>query len=256
MANWDDVVSNRKEFPDDLTIKLADGVEVPLGTIRSGYMKDADYRAKTTAVARQKEELERTWTERAQALQEAESHLMNLARDVVAGRPDMSKQEIQEELTSNPEISKLSAELAEMKKVMQPMAQALLDLDNRWKKSQYDAQVSAHRQKLSELKAADPELNEEELIAWAKENYTPRLDVAYKAWKHDDLVKREVAKAREAAFKEGMDKGREEALMPPALPLQGAGTKTDDTPRPRNIDEAFDAAARDPEIMNILMGRG
>jgi hypothetical protein len=256
MSNWDEIIANSKEFPNDTTVKLANGTEISLGTIRSGYLKDKDYREKTTALARQKDELERQWTERVQALQEAEAHLMGLARDIVQNKPaGVPRQEIQEDVAADPEVRRLATQIDEMKKVMEPMARALVDMDKRWQEAQKASLVTAHRETLAKLKEKDPDLDETALISWAKEHYVPRLDVAYTAMKHDELLKREVERAKTTAFEEGKKTGREEALMPPTLPTQGAGIPAGDSPRPKNIDDAFEMAKRDPEILSILMGR-
>lgn len=256
MATWDEIVSDRTTFPDTTQIKLADGTEVPLGQIRSGYMKDADYRQKTSSLARQKEEMDRAWTERITALQEGEAHLVNLAKEVMRQNPGMTRQEAVEEVNLDPAVKQLKGELAELKKVMGPMANALTELDKRWKDSQRAFVVSQHKQKLDEIVAKDPDVNPVELAEWARDNMTPRLDVAYVAKNHDRLVQKAVAEAREKALTEGYERGKVEALMPPALPIHGADVKASDTPAPKNMNDAVNQASRDPEILAILAGRG
>lgn len=256
MATWDEIVSDKTTYPDSVTVKLADGVEIPLGQLRSSSMKDADYRRKTAELARQKEDMERQWNDRVTALQEGEAHLVNLARDLMSRNPGMTRQEAVEEVSTDPAVAKLRGELAEIKKVMEPMARALTEMDNRWKESQRAFVVAQHRQKLAELKQKDPDLDEMELASWAKENLTPRLDVAYLAKNHEKLVQKAVAEAREKALTEGYERGKTEALMPPALPIHGADVKADPNAiRPKDLTEAVNLASRDPEIMGIFAGR-
>lgn len=256
MATWDEIVSDKTTYPDNVTVKLADGVEIPLGQLRSSSMKDSDYRQKTAALARQKEEMDRKWTEQVTALQEGEAYLVSMAKDLMARNPGMTRQEAQEEVSTDPAVAKLRSELAEIKKVMEPMARALTDMDQRWKDGQRASVVAQHRQKLAELKQKDPDLDEMDLAQWAKDNMTPRLDVAYLAKNHEKLVEKARAAAREEALKEGYERGKTEALMPPALPIYGADVKADpNAVKFKNLSEAANHAARDPEIMGIFAGR-
>src|SRR5262245_60689188 len=119
-------------------------------------MKDADYRRKTADLSRQREDLERQWNERVTALQEGEAHLVNLAKELMSRNPGMSRQEAVEEVSTDPSVRQLRGEIAEMKKVMEPMARALTEMDNRWKESQRNLVVAQHRHKLAELKTKDP----------------------------------------------------------------------------------------------------
>lgn len=254
MPRFDDIVANREQYPDETQITLPDGTPVTLGDIRAGYMKDADYRRKTSELAQQRRELEQFAALRAQELQAAEQRLVELAAQVVAGQrqPEADaaapSEEMEEEET-DPRIKRLRDELGTIKQVLDPLAQAVIGMDQRMRQSALAYLAQQHRQVLQRLKQEDPDLNEQELIAFARQRMIPRLDDAYRLYRFDKLVERRAAEAKELGLKEGYQKAKTES---PLLPLRRGMTPPAE--KPKSLEEAFQQAARDPEVVGPLLG--
>src|SRR5437899_2075242 len=83
MPSLTEILDDKKGFPDDRKITLADGVETTLGELRGGYMKERDYRQKTQAVAEERRTLDQERQKFEQDKQEAEAKLSELLKQVV-----------------------------------------------------------------------------------------------------------------------------------------------------------------------------
>lgn len=251
---WEDVISDRSLYPDDTVLKLADGTEVRLGDVRPSHMKDADYRQKTALLARQREEFESQAVQRMQAIQEGEAQLRAIATELVRQNPGMSKTEVAEELSSDPEVKRLKNEIAELKTVVKPLADYITNFDANSKKARQDYVVNEHRKALIDLKAKDPSLDEAGLVQFAKDNFVPNLRLAYDLMNKDKIIESRVKEAKEVAYKEAYEKAKVEAAVPSALPMRFI-TAPKVEGAPKNMREAMDKALRDPEVMNPLLGR-
>jgi hypothetical protein len=251
VPTFDELIADKKTYPDDTKVTMADGVEVTLGHLRGGYLKDADYRRKTADLARQREEFDRDRTEREQALQDAETRLQELAKQVVGAHPEKTRDEVADILAQDPVAQRLVARLEQLEGAFKPLAEAVVSLDNRLKQDAMANMVNQHRRALAYLKEKDSELNEEELIRYAKSRQIPRLDDAYRLMKHDDLLAAERKKATEEADKKGYERAKRE-LSAPQIPVRRLTQSAPDAPK--NLDEALDRAVRDEEVVGPLMG--
>jgi hypothetical protein len=248
----DDIINDTKTYPDETTIRLADGVETTLKDLRAGYLKDADYRRKTADVARQRTELDQARLRHTQEVQEAEARLQQLAGQIIQQQgPNAQPDEVIEAIRSNPVARRLAEEVDQLKALVAPLARSVLEIDNRFKNNQLQALTNQHRVVLHAIKQQDPGLNEQELIQFAKDNYVPRLDLAYKLMTYEKAVEGKVAEAREKASKEGYERGRREAAAP-VIPLR---TTPQPAPgAPATLDEAVNKALADPEVIGPLVG--
>lgn len=251
MPTFDDLIADKKTYPDDTKITMADGVEVTLGTLRGGFMKDADYRRKTADLSRQREEFTRERTEKEAALQEAEARLQELARQVVGANPHATRDEVADILAQDPVAQKLVSRIEQQETVLKTLAEAVVNMDNRLKQSAMQQYVTQHRKALEHLKKQDPDLNEDDLINFAKTRQIPRLDDAYRLMKHDDLLAAERKKAAEEAEKRAYEKAKRE-LTAPQIPVRRAPQVAPDAPK--SLDEALDRAMRDEEVVGPLLG--
>lgn len=259
MPTLAEIIDNKKDFPDDRKITLADGVETTLGELRGGYMKERDYRQKTAEVAREREAFAAEKSRFEADKTEAEAKLNDLIQQVVTrGAPkEQQKAEWEQYLERDPvsrhlmeQLQATNAAIAELKKDYgarnEEFKTAL--------KNQQDAFiVDQHRRALATLKAKDPELNETELIQYCKDNSIPRLDLGYRLFTEDKRMTSEVSKAKETAAKEGYEKAKRE-LAQPMLPQRRIAEPLGKE-QPTNFEEAANAALRDPEILATMEGR-
>lgn len=252
MASLQELLGDRNSYPDDTKLTLAGGVETTLGEVRKGYMMESDYRRKTTTVAEQKRMLDSERQQFEAARLDAEQKLENLAASLLKREPNASRDELAEELEANPvakalagEIKKLNAEIAEIKRTTG-------EIGNEIVQSRQQAMVNEHRKVLADLKRQDPSLNEADLVAFAKANYVPRLDLAYKLLTADDKIAKAAKEAAEKARQEGIEEGKRLAVAP-TLPSRArllAPEQSKDSPQ--DFDSAADAALKDPEIIGLL----
>ena len=85
---------------DDHLVRLGDGVEVPLGELKRGYLRQQDYTRKTQDLARSRESIEAvhdSYADRAQSLQNAYRTLTNHLEGLLPPAPDPSMAEIDPE---------------------------------------------------------------------------------------------------------------------------------------------------------------
>lgn len=251
MPTFDELIADKKTYPDETKVTLADGVEVTLGQIRGGYMKDADYRRKTADLARQREEYERDRAERELALQDAEARLQELAKQLVGTYPEKTRDEIADIMSQDPVAQRLVSRIEQLEGAFQPLAEAILRLDAQLKNDAMASMVNQHRRALAYLKQHDPDLDEAELIRFAKARQIPRLDDAYRLMNHDNLLAAERKKAAEEAEKRAYEKAKRE-LATPQIPVRRVAQTAPDAPK--SLDEALDRALRDEEVVGPLLG--
>lgn len=250
-TKWEDVIADKTTYPDETVIKLADGSEARLGDIRPGYMKDADYRQKTSLLARQREEFEGQAVQRMQALQEGEAQLRAIATELIRQNPGMTRAEVVEELSSDPEVKKLKTDIAELKSVIAPLANYITDFDARSRQARHQYVVNEHRKALQDLKAKNPDLNEAELVQYAKDKMVPNLYEAHKLMTYNSTVEAKVKAAKEEAYQAAYEKGKSEALAAPVLPMRTVNMQHPEG-APKNMREAMTRALQDPEVMGPL----
>lgn len=250
MPTFEEYVSDSKTYPNDTTVRLADGSETTLGQIRAGYMKDADYRRKTAEVSRARQELE----QREAAIADAQQRLTLLAERLVQQKPEATQEELNEEFASDPAAKKLAAKLEQLQSVILPLAKSVVDLDDRMKQQQIGYYTEQHNRVIAKLKENDPALDPQELISYAKANYIPRLDQAYRAMKYDEAVKDATAKGKEEGLKLGKETAQKEMAVPSILPTRRPIAPAADAPK--TLDEAVARAMADPDIMGPLQGVG
>lgn len=257
MPTLAEILDDRKGFPDDRKITLADGVETTLGELRSGFMKDADYRQKTSKVAREREELQQERQRFEMDRQEAEAQLAKLVEQAVTRGAPVSQQQAEWEafVERDPLAKRLMSEVTETRTKMSEFERKFAEQEQKLHMQQQALLVDQHRRALAALKSRDPDLNETDLVNFARENAIPRLDLAYRLFTEDKRFKDEVTKVKETAAKEGYEKAKRELTAQPMLPHRRVAPSVPEN-APKTFDEAAEAALRDPEILATMEGYG
>lgn len=257
MATLDDIISDKTKYPDDQSIQLAEGVTVTLKDLRAGYLKDADYRQKTTAVAEERKRLQSDRQALEQSKAEAEQQLMALAEKVVSqsgARTPQDKQDVTEQfLEQDPVAQRLLGKIKSLEDGYTKLTQTLTQTQQALKDRDLAQTRAQHTYVLQQLKAKDPELDEEALLSFARENYVPRLDVAYLAYRHQDLVKRAQEDAKKEAYQKGLDEGRKAAQAPTITPTRRMVQPSPEAPK--SMSEVAEKALSDPDVLAALEGR-
>lgn len=254
MPSLSEILDNKKDFPDDRKITLADGVETTLGELRGGYMKDADYRQKTSRLAREREEFMGERQRFEQDRQEAEAQLAKLVEQAVTRGAPVQQQQAEWEafVERDPFAKRVMSEMKATQSKLEALEKQSQAYEQRLQQQQQAMLVDQHRRALAALKSRDPELDEQQLVHFAQENAIPRLDLAYRLLTEDKRMKDVETKAKENAAKEGYEKAKRE-LAQPMLPHRRVAPSVPET-APKTFDEAADAALRDPEILATMEG--
>ncbi len=255
MPTLEEYLADKAAYPDNTTVKLADGVETTLGSLRSGYMKDSDYRKKTTELADRRRSFDTERQEWEIARLDAEARLTELAKTLMTANPGMTRQEATEELETDPRAAKLNAKIAQLEGKLEQYDQAFARHEQRIRGAEETYVADQHRKVLAEIKRQDPDVDVDELVQYAKSHFIGRLDDAYKAYRFDELVDRRVKEATETARKESYEKAKQDLLQPVITPRRVV-TSNADSSAPKSLDEAADAALQDPEILKLLTGGG
>jgi hypothetical protein len=253
MPTLEEFINNKTSYPDDTKIALADGVETTLGQLRTGYMKDADYRRKTAEVAEQRRTLTEQQTTWEAARIEAENKLADVAKRLLSERPTASRDEMEDYLANDPVAQRLVSTIGTLEKRLESIEKTTTENAQRQQEMTRTYLADQHRRVLTALKTKDPELDEQELINFARENYIPRLDHAHRLMTYDKGVEAEKKSAREEGRKAGYEKARLE-LMQPKLDARRVMAPVGDKDAPKTFDDAATAALNDPEIQKILTG--
>jgi|SRR5438552_23 len=254
MPTLAEILDDKKGFPDDRKVTLADGVETTLGELRGGYMKDADYRQKTSKLAREREELQSERQRFDTDKQEAEAQLAKLVEQAVTrGAPrDQQQMEWESYIEQNPLAKRLMTEVTETRSSIKKLDEMVNGLTEGLKNQQQQMLIDQHKRALAAIKSRDPELDEQALVNYCRENAIPRLDLGYRLFTEDKRIKTKVDEVKEAAAKEGYEKAKRE-LAQPMLPHRRVAPSVPEN-APKTLDEAFDRAASDPEILATMEG--
>lgn len=248
MPTLEEFISNR-DNSDEVKITLSDGVETTLGDLRKGYMKESDYRRKTSDLANQRRSFEQQTSEWEAARMDAEAKLTDLAKQLIGQNPRATQEQIDDQLEGDPRAKKLNDKISQMEQRIADSEKRNQMYEQRFKSQEETYVADQHRRVLYALQQSDPGLKEpervQELVEFAKANYIPRLDWAHKLMRYEDTVKQSVDKARKEAKEEGYNKAKQELLQPILSPRRMITPSKD---APKTLDEAADAALRDGDI--------
>ena len=254
MPSLQDLLDDRKKYGDDLKVTLAEGAETTLGELRGGFMKEADYRQKTSRVAREREELSAAQAKFEQDRQEAEAQLAALVEKAVSpnANANQQQQELEAYLQRDPVARHLTQKLSAVEAKLADQEKKSVAYEERLRNQQQAMLVDQHRRALAAIKARDPEVDEQQLVQFAQDNAIPRLDLAYRLHTEDKRWKTEADKIKENASKEGYEKAKRELAQPQLPQRRVAPAPAEDAPK--SFDEAADRALKDPEILGIMEG--
>jgi len=180
LATLQEILGNKTQYGDDVKMTLSDGTETTLGEVRKGYMMESDYRKKTSQVAEAKRGLDQERQQFEAARLDAEAKLEALAAKLIKREPDTTQLELERELQANPVAKALAEQVKGLNDKLSRLEQATGGLYEEVKQNRQSAMVDQHRRVLDGIKAKDPDLDEAELVTYAKSNYVPRLDLAYR----------------------------------------------------------------------------
>lgn len=252
MATLQDLISNKEQYPDGTTITLTDGVSTTLGEVRKGYMMESDYRRKTSVVSDGKRQLDQERQQFEAAKFEAEQKLEALAGRLMTREPNKGQSDLEAELAANPVARALTEQVKGLTEKLGTLEKATSTLHQELTQSKQTAMLDQHRRVLSGLKEKDPDLDEAELVSFAKNNYVPRLDLAYRLFTEDKRLKQVAEDAAKKAKEAGIEEGKRLAVAP-TLPNRARMLAPGlDKDAPQTMDAAADAAAQDPEIISLL----
>jgi len=249
MATLTDIL-NDKQRPDDQKV-VVEGVEVTLGELRKMTMQQSDYTRKTMDLAKERKKLEDEHAEWEFARLDAEAKLTDLAKQVMQQHPGVTRDEVDDLLERDPLAKRLMGKLEEVSTELVTLKDKTAKQDELLQRQQLAWYEDQHRRMLAKIKNDDPDVDVDALVNWAREHYTPRLDVAYKAMKFEDKVAEATKKARKEGLEEGIKKAKAE-LSQPVIPSRRVLSPLPDAPK--NFDEAVDKALQDPEIMATFGG--
>jgi len=251
MATLAEILEDKKTYPDDQKITIS-GVETTLGDLRSGYMKDADYRKKTTAIAEARRDLDRRQADFEAARLDAEAKLEAMAAKIIRRDPDTTDTELQGRLEADPVAKRLMDMVTGLTSKIETLNKEVETTKTTLAQGKRQALVDQHRRVLSLLRQHDPNLDEQALVQFAKDNFIPRLDIAYRVMTEETRTQAAVKTATEKAKKEGLEEGKKLGAQP-IIPARKAAAKLPYN-APKTVDEAFEAAQNDPEILAIMTG--
>lgn len=248
MPTLEEFLSN-KDISDDTKITLADGVEATFGELRRGHMKEQDYRRKTAELANSKRAFEQQTSEWEAARLDAEAKLTDLAKQLITQNPRATREEIDDEMEQDPRAKKLMSKIEQMETRIAESEKRNQQYEQRFKDQEQAYIADQHRRVLSYLQTQDPDLADPEkvaeLVQFAKDNYIPRLDWAYKLSRYEHNVKKAVDKAKKEGKDEGYSKAKQELLQPVLSPRRVIDPPKD---APKSLDEAADNALRDSDL--------
>jgi len=248
MPSFEEIIGDDKTFTNDRKVLVGD-VEVSLGDIRKGYLRDADYRRKTEDVANRRRQFEQERIEFENQRLTAEQQLAAMAQQITQRQPGVTKDEAEEILERDPVAKRLRSEIREATAAVREMQETVGQLRRDSKMQEQMFIADQHRRVLAALKQFDPALDEDGLINYARTRGIPRLDDAYKLYKFDDIVKGVQDKTREEATTTAYEKAKKD-LTQPVVPATRVVKPAPDAPK--DFEEAASAAINDPEILKEL----
>lgn len=263
MPSLSEILEDKKGFPDDRKITLADGVETTLGDLRDqGYFRKQDYTRKTEALARERESFAREKGEFEQSKAGAEAELARLASEVVQrtqsvqrANPDATPDEVEAYIARDPVSQRLRAENADLRKGLKDLETGYQQTVAAIKQQQQWMYTDIHQRALGVLKPRMDELGvkQEDLIRYAQQNGMPRLDLAFDLMTKDQQQEAAVKKASEESYTKAYAKAKTDLAAPAQLPQRRLAPAPADN-APKSLGEAWEAATRDPEILAIMEG--
>lgn len=235
-VTWDEIARNRDKYADDVKITI-DGQELTVGDLRKDFVPQADF---TKAQQKQAERFQSELSQRDRQVQEAQAALTQALQR--AGQPVNQNANdpfaaYRQDPTFGPlvaHIDRLNGEIGSLKQGM--------------KNTQDTIWANGHLQVLERLKSKDKDLDHNELLKFASQRGIVNLDDAHTLM----TVDKRIAEERKAAREEGYEKGKKEARLP-VIPSGASGRMFIKTPEtPKTLDEAVQAAANDPEILQSM----
>lgn len=234
---FDEVLTDRTQYPDDTKVTLANGKETTVGEMRNKLGLKSEFHAHTTKIADEKRQLESKYQQdmqaAAQAIQQAQQ-----ASTRATGTPDNFEAYLSDQ-TFGPMAKRIQALDAQMAKIgaieqrMQQHEQAFL--------------TDKYSQVLTKLKQADPNLNQQELAQFAQAKGIYNLDDAYSLYTEKSRM--------EKAVKDAEAKGYERAKKePPVPPMPRGGVAKPPADAPKNLNEAFEKLKQDPQLTQLFHG--
>lgn len=265
MATLEDYLSNKKEYPDDQKIVLADGLETTLGELRDqGFFRKQDYTHKTNAIARDREALVREKAEWEQSKTAAEAELARLAEQAVSRaatvqrqNPEATGDEVDEYIKKDPVSQRLLRQIEKANaRATDAEAKATKAAEENARQQQWYYQ-DLHQRALAALKPQMDELGltPDEVVTFAKQSNIPRIDWAFDLLAKDKRIEHAVKKATEDATKAAYEKAKMEYAAPSQLPQRRLAPSLAQD-QPATFEDAKLAAARDPEILATIEGFG
>ncbi len=264
MPTWEDALADKTTYPDDRKVTLADGVETTFADLRKGTMFERDYRQKTSAHARQREEFQREKTEFEGQKTAAEIQLKDLAEKLILQRQPTTVDEVEDLIRRDPVASRLQRDIAEKSAKMDELLKRADQFEAGLRARDEAAMIQEHRSQLARLQQMDPDLvdpaKQTEFVEWAKLNNTPRLDIAWQAWSEQKRWQKGLAKAKEDATKEAYDRAKKELMQPVLRPQRHTpgplptGLETLDRNDPDLFQKSMDLAMADPDVLATLEG--
>lgn len=254
MATLDELLLNRDRYTDDTKITLAEGVETTLGDLRGGYSRQADYSRKTQDLARQRQEFDQVRTKADLDLQAAKEEVMRLFQESQKpARRTQDPDEADEVLRTDPVARKLHERANAAYERAEAASKAADAAVERATKLEESLVRERHEQAFQFIQKNDPSINRDELVRFAHSRGIPRIDDAYRLMTEETRMKKVEQTAAEKAHQEGYAKGKQEAAAAPFLaPGRLMPNRSPDAPK--TLDEAFAAAASDPEILKAMSG--
>lgn len=253
MPSLQDLMDDKKKYADDMKV-LIEGVETSLGELRSGFMKDSDYRQKTSKLAREREAFEADRTKFAQDKEEAEAQLARMVEQALTRNAPPAQQQAEYEalIERDPIAKRLVSQINKLEEKFTLQEKRAQEHEQRLHQQQQAMLADQHRRVLAALKTRDPELDEAELVQFAQQNAIPRLDMAYRLHTEEKRWKAESDRIKENAAKEAYEKAKRELAQPQLPQRRVAAPPPEDSPK--TFDEAAERALRDPEILATMEG--
>lgn len=253
MATWNDILSDKKAYPDDTKITTVEGVETTLGEVRGQTMMRSDYSRKTQELSQGREEFSREKALWESSKTEAEGQLRALAAELMNQNRGLSPAAAQDEaellMQRDPVARKLNDRIAALDEKIAARDKLLEEAQSRLRQHETTYMADQHRRVLADIKSRDKDANEQEIIDFAQRNYIPRLDMAYRLLSEDrrtaDAVKQAKADAETSAY----ERAKRE-LAAPALPSRRVLA-----PTPQDQIPSWDDAYTDPDVQAALEGR-
>lgn len=256
MPKLDDILMNKTQYPDDQTIQIADGSTVTLGELRGGYLRTADYTRKTQELSESRRRFDEERAANDAALAQAREDLTKLAERATqtAAQPELTDdQKIDQLLRSDPAARRLLQQVEAANQRAERIEKAWVEAQRRAEEQRQQQITAYHERTIEALTEKDPSLDRSALTNYALRNGIVNLEIAYR-----DMNREKVWAEREKAVRDEERKKAEDSLklQQAVLPVRHAFTPPSlGQDEPKTMDDAAEAAHRDPEIQAILWGQ-